>query len=138
MRTQKQKMAGLLEVGRMASLSKNIDAAKKRKMKTFKDDKGVEKAAVTKEDMKKAGFKSFGKDSLNRYLMGKGPRTGKDLGGDFTSIGLKDPDDRPRKKKVTKKKRKRGIFGIGGAKKGGKVSDGVKFVARQYGGKIGN
>ena len=48
MRTQKQKMAGLLEVGRKAGLSKNIGAAKKRNMKTFKDKKGTEKAAVTK------------------------------------------------------------------------------------------
>jgi len=42
-----------------------------------------------------------------------------------------------KKKKVVKKK-SRTIFGVGGAKKGGKVSEGVKFVARQYGGKIGN
>ena len=123
--------------------AKSIAEAKRKGKKTFMgmDKSGMRTkklAAVSREDMKKAGFKSFGKDSLNRYLMGKGPRTGKDLGGDFTSIGLKDPDDRPRKKKVTKKKKSRGIFGIGGAKKGGKVSDGVKFVARQYGGKIGN
>ena len=137
MRTQKQKIAGLLEVGRKASLSKNIGAAKKRKMKTFKDDKGTEKAAVTKEDMQKAGFKSFGKESLRRYLNGLGPKKGDDLLGDFSSQGLTPPSDRPRKKKVVKKK-SRTIFGVGGAKKGGKVSDGVKFVARQYGGKIGN
>ena len=70
----KEKQKRLMEVGRKGGLSTTIGAAKKRKMKTFKDKKGVEKAAVTKEDMMKAGFKSFGKESLRRYLMGLGPK----------------------------------------------------------------
>jgi len=70
----KEKQKRLMEVGRKGGLSTTIGAAKKRKMKTFKDKEGTEKAAVTKEDMMKAGFKSFGKESLRRYLMGLGPK----------------------------------------------------------------
>jgi len=121
--------------------AKSIAEAKRKGKKTFKgmDKSGMrtkDLAAVSKEDMMKAGFTSFGKDSLNRYLNGLGPKKGDDLLGDFSSQGLTPPSDRPRKKKVVKKK-SRTIFGIGGAKKGGKVSEGVNFVARQYGGKIG-
>ena len=131
----KEKQKRLMEVGRKGGLSTNIGAAKKRKMKTFKDKEGTEKAAVTKEDMMKAGFKSFGKESLRRYLMGLGPKKGDDLLGDFSSQGLTPPSDRPRKKKVVKKK-SRNIFGIGGAKKGGKVynrkNGGDLMVASSY------
>ena len=70
----KEKQKRLMEVGRKGGLSTTIGAAKKRKMKTFKDKEGTEKAAVTKEDMQKAGFKTFGKESLRRYLMGMGPK----------------------------------------------------------------
>ena len=49
----KEKQRRLMEVGRKGGLSRTIGAAKKRKMKTFKDKKGTEKAAVTKEDMMK-------------------------------------------------------------------------------------
>ncbi len=59
--------------------AKSIAEAKRRGKKTFKgmDKSGMrtkDLAAVSEEDMKKAGFTSFGKDSLNRYLMGKGPK----------------------------------------------------------------
>jgi len=70
----KEKQKRLMEVGRKGGLSTTIGAAKKRKMKTFKDKKGIEKAAVTKEDMQKAGFTSFGRESLGRYLRGLGPK----------------------------------------------------------------
>ena len=122
MRTQKQKMAGLLEVGRKASLSKNIGAAKKRNMKTFKDKKGTEKAAVTKEDMQKKGFTSFGKESLRRYLNGQGPKKTPDGGIFKDAMGMA----------------KKGGSVVKTMKKSGKLSDGTSFVARQYGGKIGN
>lgn len=59
--------------------AKSIAEAKRKGKKTFKgmDKSGMrtkDLAAVSKEDMKEAGFTSFGKDSLNRYLMGKGPK----------------------------------------------------------------
>ena len=76
----KEKQRRLMEVGRKGGLSTTIDAAKTRKMKTFKDKKGIEKAAVTKEDMQKAGFTSFGAQSLRKYLnmrnkLGRQPKT---------------------------------------------------------------
>ena len=116
----KEKQKRLMEVGRKGGLSTDIGSAKKRKMKTFKDkETGVEKAAVTKEDMKKAGFKTFGKESLRRYLMGKGPKK-KEPGA------MSEPMGMAKKGGIIKK-----------AKRGGKLSEGVKLVARQYGGKIG-
>ena len=59
--------------------AKSIEEAKRKGKKTFMgmDKSGMRTkklAAVSREDMEKAGFKSFGKDSLNRYLMGKGPK----------------------------------------------------------------
>tara|TARA_R100000900_G_scaffold126187_1_gene100740 strand:- start:521 stop:1066 length:546 start_codon:yes stop_codon:yes gene_type:complete len=77
----KEKQKRLKEEGRMQSLSTTVGAAKKRNMKTFRDKKtGTEKAAVTKEDMQKAGFKSFGAQSLRKYLnmrnkLGRQPKT---------------------------------------------------------------
>ena len=53
---------------------KSIAEARKQGKSYFIGKDGKRKAAVTKEDMKKAGFKSFGKESLRRYLMGMGPK----------------------------------------------------------------
>ncbi len=120
----KEKQRRLMEVGRKSGLSTTIGSAKKRNMKTFKDKKGTEKAAVTKEDMMKAGFKSFGKESLRRYLMGLGPKNKKTPIFD-EAMGMA----------------KKGGSVVKAMKTGGKIKynkgGGDLFVSRAYGGKIG-
>jgi len=59
------------DTGRKMGLATTVKRAQKRdpSEKTFFDKKrGKELAAVSKEDMKDAGFDSFGKDSLGKYL----------------------------------------------------------------------
>jgi|TARA_R100000458_G_C8226891_1_gene209681 hypothetical protein len=69
MMTQKEKQRRLKEEGRMQGLSTTVGAAKKRNMKTFRDKKtGVEKAAVTREDLTKVGLDPSKKSSLTKYL----------------------------------------------------------------------
>ena len=119
----KEKQRRLMEVGRKGGLSTTIDAAKTRKMKTFKDKKGIEKAAVTKEDMQKAGFTSFGRESLRKYLMGIRPN--KEI----------------KKKTPIIKKKKKPIFDepMAMSKKGGQISKakkGGKVYNRKNGGDL--
>ena len=65
----KEKQKRLMEVGRKGGLSTDIGSAKKRKMKTFKDkETGVEKAAVTKEDMKRALEEQYGGEEEVMFL----------------------------------------------------------------------
>ena len=59
------------DTGRKMGLATTVKRAQKRdpSEETFFDKKrGKELAAVSKEDMKDAGFTSFGKDSLGEYL----------------------------------------------------------------------
>ena len=59
------------DTGRKMGLATTVKRAQKRdpSEKTFFDKKrGKELAAVSKEDMKDAGFDSFGKNSLGKYL----------------------------------------------------------------------
>ena len=59
------------DTGRKMGLATTVKRAQDRdpSEKTFFDKKrGKELAAVSKEDMKDAGFTSFGKDSLGKYL----------------------------------------------------------------------
>ena len=59
------------DTGRKMGLATTVKRAQKRdpSEETFFDKKrGKELAAVSKEDMKDAGFNSFGKESLKKYL----------------------------------------------------------------------
>jgi len=95
------------DTGRKMGLATTVERAKKRKPseKTFFDKKrGKELAAVSKEDMKDAGFDSFGKKSLGKYLNMKNKLGRKPKKSDFS-----DNKNFSSKKLITKKNIQSGI-----------------------------
>ena len=54
--------------------AKSLQEAKDRGLKTYIGKDGKKKAAVSRDDMRKKGFKTFGAESLKRFLEGKGPK----------------------------------------------------------------
>ena len=95
------------DTGRKMGLATTVKRAQKRdpSEETFFDKKrGKELAAVSKEDMKDAGFTSFGKDSLGEYLNMK-----KKLGRKPKKSDFSDNKNFSSKKLITKKNIQSGI-----------------------------
>ena len=96
------------EEGRKQGLARTVEGAQKRKPseKTFFDAKRKkELAAVSREDMKKAGFTSFGAQSLRKYLNMKNKLGKKPTKSDFTKSTKTDTKKTttPKKKNLTSK-----------------------------------
>ena len=94
------------EEGRKLGLARTVAGAQKRKPseKTFFDAKRKkELAAVSREDMKNAGFTSFGTQSLRKYLNMKNKLGKKPTKSDFTKSTKTDTKKTttPKKKNLT-------------------------------------
>ena len=86
------------EEGRKQGLARTVAGAQKRKPseKTFFDAKRKkELAAVSREDMKNAGFTSFGTQSLRKYLNMKNKLGKKPTKSDFTKSTKTDTKKQP-------------------------------------------
>lgn len=133
------------DTGRKMGLATTVKRAQKRdpSEETFFDKKrGKELAAVSKEDMKDAGFTSFGKDSLGEYLNMKKKLGRKPKKSDFSTSKTSTRGSKvvisggraPKKKQsviTSSYNRKPNTSAMSYRKKGGDL-----FVAKQYGGKI--